>query len=492
MRRSAIHNYSDELPARIVIKFHDDIHLPDLRDIEIKDYFLKSHILSQNLLKQFPSIHLEKLFTTLKPEKIAGIVEKARKQKPSFRPNEFLNYYVVLCPAEVDAVDVLKVLTGCKKINHAYLETGSASPPFSPSCQNPLSKNQGYLKAAPCGIDAAYAWQFDGGDGDGKINFIDIEQGWIPGHEDIDYNTYPDTGINKKAFEDHGSAVLGIIMMRDNKKGGIGITPYGQGNIVSQWRPCGSFNTADAIMTAISHLAWGDILLLQSQGFDSPGGFNAWPAEIQRAVFDVIQLATASGISVIEPAGNGNLYSQAGNDLDRFLSKRKRILNPQSGGFRDSGAIIVAAATSLPPHRKIGCSNYGNRVDCYAWGENVVTAGNYPASSGKAVNPYTTCFGGTSAASAIVAGAAVAVQSIAEANLGFRLSPEKIRNVLSNNALGTTSANGRSNDKIGVMPDLKKVIDKILGVKIRLNPAEPFERMQLQKIQSMLPMQKKK
>jgi len=139
---------------------------------------------------------------------------------------------------------------------------------------------------------------------------------------------------------------------------------------------------------------------------------------------------------------------------------KKKILNRNSPDFKDSGAIMVGASSSNVPHQKIDYSNCGNRIDCYAWGEDVVTAGYFPWSSGYATNTYTDKFNGTSSATAIVAGIAIAVQSIIEANHCTRLSPKQMRDILSSDLCGTRSANGRLKDKIGVMPDLKKIIDK--------------------------------
>src|SRR5262249_7272540 len=130
--------------------------------------------------------------------------------------------------------------------------------------------------------------------------------------------------------------------------------------------------------------------------------------------------------------------------------------------IRDSGTIMVGASTStdrspLPTIRiqnglRYG-TNFGARVDCYAIGENIETT----AKNGTP--PYTPFFDGTSGASAIIAGAAISVQSIAEATYGFRLSPQQMRSILSNNLYGTPSLNGRDIDKIGVMPDLRRIID---------------------------------
>jgi hypothetical protein len=62
----------------------------------------------------------------------------------------------------------------------------------------------------------------------------------------------------------------------------------------------------------------------------------------------------------------------------------------------------------------------------------------------------------------------MAIQSIKEANHHSRFSPVQMRQILSDDALGTRSAHGREVDKIGVMPDLKKIIDHALGISARI------------------------
>lgn len=467
--------------ARIVIKFQDDLHLPYYREEEINDFFSQNRIFPwRDLLRKFPSMRVNRLFKSLAPGKILELVENARKADPTYQPPNFLTYYVITCSDEINLETLAQMLHEQKKVELAYIEGGgSVPPPCVNASDNPLNIDQGYLNVAPEGINACYAWNFKGGDGTGRVNFIDIEQGWILNHEDVVVNTLPDTGINKYTFQDHGIAVLGIVMMQDNQIGGIGITPNVKGHVISQWRTDGLFNSADAIMTAINHLGFGDILLLESQVFDSPESYNFWPIEIQQATFEVIRLATASGIIVIEPAGNGNLNFRTGNDLDRFAVKGKQILNPASSDFRDSSAIMVAAASGTVPHTRINYSNYGNRINCYAWGEGVLTAGCFPKSSGKEINTYTDKFGGTSSASAIIAGAAIAVQSITEANYNFRLTPKQMRNILSNEVYSTPSENGRSIDKIGAMPDLRKIIDKGLQCRKESKQASGILRMKL-------------
>lgn len=394
------------------------------------------------------------------PVDIHFLVKHAKALDKTYEPPHFNNYYTITCSDKSTAGEVIHLLNDQDVIEIAYMESIPANPPSVPAIQKYLTSKQPYLHTAPSGIDAYYAWKFKGGDGTGNITFIDIEQGWLEHHQDIVPTKLPFTGTNHYRFQEHGTAVMGTILL-DNKDLGLkGITPRATGYIVSQWRPDGSFNTADAILYAISNLHYGDILLLQAQAFIEN---KAWPVEVYEVNHQLIRLATALGITVIEPAGNGNHV--IGNDLDSFTGNyQRRLFDRLTSGMSDSGAIMVSACSSTYPYKKIPFANYGSRVDCYAWGENIVTAGNYPGSSGLATNTYTSSFGGTSGAAAIITGAAIAVQSMAEASTTGKLSPLKMREVLSDPLNGTTSAKGHLIDKIGVMPDLKKIIHRTLKI----------------------------
>jgi hypothetical protein len=364
-------------------------------------------------------------------------------------------------------------LSAIHDVELAYLQSAAIDPHGVNNKQRPFYFRK-YLDPAPIGINARYAWGIKGGKGSPVVRFIDIEQGWILDSNFINAKVLPLTGINNPDFGKHGAAVLGVIMMK-----GTGIAPGVDGYVISQWRPGGEPNDADAILAALTYLNFGDILLIETQSFYSNRNNKVWPAEVHDATFQAIRLATALGIIVIEAAGNGDLYTRSGNDLDFFLSNKKRVLNPASKFFKDSGAIIVAAASMDVPHNRIRYSNYGKRINCYAWGEGVITAGNYSASPGSASNPYTTGFTGTSSASAIIAGVAIAVQSIAETRYNMRLSPSQMRHILSSDRYGTASVNGRARDKIGVMPDLKKIIDHCLHVPANQLPGYQIENYQI-------------
>ena len=120
--------------------------------------------------------------------------------------------------------------------------------------------------------------------------------------------------------------------MQENDKGGIGIAPWVRADVISQIKEHGVHAIADAILKATNELNFGDVLLLEVQVNTSRRSVALWPAEIKRAIFDVIELAVGNGIIVIEPAGNGE--NGLGNTLDEFKNRSgKDVL--QSQHFKD-------------------------------------------------------------------------------------------------------------------------------------------------------------
>jgi hypothetical protein len=79
------------------------------------------------------------------------------------------------------------------------------------------------------------------------------------------------------------------------------------------------------------------------------------------------------------------------------------------------------------------------------------------------LNSHSKKLKGTSSSSAIIAGAAIAIQRIAAAKYNMRLGPAQMRTIFGNDLYGTASANCHKIDKIGVMPDLKKIIECYLN-----------------------------
>jgi hypothetical protein len=178
-----------------------------------------------------------------------------------------------------------------------------------------------------------------------------------------------------------------------------------------------------------------------------------------KEIFDLISAATQRGVIVIEPAGNGgqNLgdTSVYGGMFDRQQ--------------RDSGAIMVGQG-SMKGKRLKG-SNYGNRVDVQALGEEVVTTGNgdlFPKKTSLVSEPlyedylFTRKFSGTSSASAIVAGAAASLQSIWIEQGYSPLLPACMREILKEK--GTPQdPKGDQLEHIGPRLNLRKAIDEGLA-----------------------------
>lgn len=399
---------------------------------------------------------LEPLVESLSPEKVDELVTRARRNDPEYQPPDFFAWRQVAVPKEASPDALVKMLRANELVESAYVMR-PGSPPLVNSTDDPRAANQGYLDASPNGIDARFAWPFAGGDGAG-IGFVDVEQGWNLNHEDLSAAAITlMSGVNN-AYPWHGTSVLGEIAMVDNALGGVGIAPSATGRVISQWRTAASYNTADAILAAAAGMAFGDVMLLEAQEYDPVGGLYYWPVEIADATYDAIRLSTALGIVVVEAGCNG------GYDLDTYVNAGgHRIFDRGSADFRDSGAIMVGAASSAAPHTRLGFSNHGSRIDCYAWGENIDTTSTNNAGTDNTL--YTTGFGGTSGASPIIVGAALILQGMSEATLHYRFSPRELRNLLTA-ASGTPSSNPAV-DRIGIMPNLQAIIS---GNDLNLTP----------------------
>lgn len=319
----------------------------------------------------------------------------------------------------------------------------TVSDPVMPG-NDPFSGLEKFLDPAPFGVDARWVWTQAGGDGSGMY-FIDLEQGWTP-HEDVPpvAPLVNDNHDGKFGFVgDHGAAVLGIVAGIDNDVGVIGMaSKLASVRVVSHWNKHAPHkqDIAGALGAATAANPPPHVILIEAQHGDPE-----LPVETDAAVFDAIRLAVANGIIVVEAAGNGN------QDLDPHLDD-------------DSGAILVGAGTAKYPHvrstwdPKRG-SNFGSRVDCYAWGDSIVSAGygDLTPTTTVATKRYTKTFGGTSGASAIIAGCALLVQGLYVKANGSPLSPEDMRKRLSCPATGTAQGSAVSGN-IGVMPDLKKIV----------------------------------
>jgi hypothetical protein len=443
---------------QVVLKFQDYVRLPYEDGVE--HYFEENQVGPwDRLAEEFPGITLKPLFTSQNPEEIQALVERAMELDSTYEPPNLMTYFIVEYPRDVDPDALAKVLSSWDTVQTAYVDRPGPDPQVN-ATDDPLWISQVYLDPAPDGIDAEYAWGFTGGDGAG-LGFVDLERGWTLNHEDLNaHGASLLHGTLLNSSRNHGTAVLGEVCAVDNTVGCVGIVPnLTSVNVVSYH---GS-SRPNAIMAAITALSFGDVLLLEAQVWIPHPLLG--PIECYDADFDAIRLATALGIVVVEAGGNGtNNGSAPALNLDTYTNPAGlQILNrdPANPDFRDSGAIIVTAATSTSPHTRLAYGPHGNRIDCYAWGQNIDTCASNLAG---AINLYRTDFGGTSGASPIITGAALVIQGIADnpiSGLGYRFSPRQLRAILSDPATGTPPA-ATETTHIGVMPNLRNIIDNVL------------------------------
>ncbi|MEU1545688.1 S8 family peptidase [Nocardia sp. NPDC005745] len=399
---------------------------------------------------------------------------------------EYLNYfYVTGVTGELD--ELAARLRAAEEVAAAYVKP-PAEPPIAPEGVRAITGRsaaeappmtpdfvvrQGYLDAAPQGIDARWAWTVPGGRGTG-VRVVDVEGAWRFTHEDLRVNQGGVIGGNpspEQGWRDHGTAVAGVISGDVNAYGITGIVPEAYIRAVSIF----GVGSATAIRSAADTLNPGDVLLLE---LHRPGprftyanrpdqrGYIAiewWPDD-----FAAIRYAIGKGVVVVEAGGNG------GEDLDAALYDTRPAefpstwRNPFRGGEADSGAIIVGAGAPPPgfhgrdygpPRSRLSFSNYGERIDVQGWGLEVTTTGYGDLQGGPDEDLwYTDVFSGTSSASPIVVGAVTSFQGMSAAAAG-RKTPAEVRTRLRETGSAQTDPPERPvSQRIGNLPDLKSMI----------------------------------
>lgn len=430
--------------TQIVVQFHDGINLPYTNDV---GKFIKEYNVGplEQLVKKFPGISISPLYSGVKPETLKKLIGKAKEMDPTYKEGNFFQYFRITCPVEFKHQEILEELSAWNNIKTLKTSARYSHPSVSYS-DEARAIDQNYLDAAPGGIGAKTVWDntlIPGSDGAG-IKFCDIEKGWTLNHQDLGtINQLAGSVDNNGRAE--GTSVLGIVGAADNGQYCIGIAPASDLNVISYVDappPVGELTLEDAILFSLTYLGFGDVLLIESQAEALYSGISCKvPVEVNNEVFNAIRLASALGIIVIEPGGNGNGSDTCVN-LDDLQIGGQFILYPGSAQYHgDSGAILVTAAHSstsiagsVTTHEIMPWAPKGERIDCYAWGENINTLS---SDISGATDQYTDTYGGTSGAAAIIAGAVLNMQSMAIANQGFRFSPLQIRNILKNASYGT-------------------------------------------------------
>lgn len=396
-------------------------------------------------------------------------------------------------PALIDAVRRFRRVP---EVTAAFVEPAvSLAAPVTPDEHTDLVgfwPGQGYVfgdhakDSERSGINAKCVW--DTYDGSG-VRLVVLEHGWKVDHPELPHpggNPLPlldGAMLNVLVGRDHGTNTLGVIAAKDHPGEGfgiVGIAPEVEipGLASFEYSTTSKWEIVEAIRASIDVLGPGDVLLLEVQtdktvvigGVTLPDGY---PLEIVDHWLNAIRLAHLHGITVIEPAGNpgSNAYPY---NLDKAqwtpIGGNPRSLDPSDATFIDSGAIMVGECEPVPVaddlHNRSSSAWYGGRIDCYAWGEEVLTTACYgydftgaaaknTCPDSKAAEALYGEFTGTSSASAIIAGAVVLMQQMYRKKRNGPASPDQIRAILRDTTLGTPI--GDIGSTVAAMPDLCRI-----------------------------------
>jgi serine protease len=402
-------------------------------------------------LDQVAGLRVQPLFT-LSAEEQAGLSMDAKVGTP-LAADDLDAWYQVVVPAGTDAAAMAKRLAATAGVETAFVPRPTSTPTAD------YSKNQGYRRGAPLGVDVAAAANLVGGQGE-RVKIFDVEFSWNTGHEDLGRaaNGFIENGTSADPFKDtnHGTSVLGEITGTSNGFGVTGIAPKAAIGMVNAYNLEHKWDVAGAILVAAAHAKAGDVILIEQQLAVTAKKGDWGPVEYEQDSFDAIRTATRKGIIVVEAAGNGY------RDLDAL-----------GIGRSDSGAIMVGAGqvdncpgygSSGHPRSRAEYSNYGSRVDVQAWGECVTTTGHTgwgDYAGGTFNSRYTYTFSGTSSASPIVTGAVAILSSVIEARTGKAATPAQIRSLLKSTGTPQDLSAGALKGHIGPMPNLRAALAKL-------------------------------
>jgi serine protease len=467
-----------QLPGTLIVKFREGtrVRLRDgrlvapqtadvrRREVQLRQRFrldaaiIASDLETVNLLVGPPTgVRLDRLFG--RPEQVLEAEQMSREASSDDELADLNLYYVITTPTpdRAAAEILLDRLNALDSVEIAYAESEAKPAGDIAPMTADFTSAQDFLGVF--GIDADYAYARNArGQG---VKIIDVEGNWDFAHEDVP-PMFSVWGFPFGSdFKKHGTAVLGVLAAGDNGYGMRGIAPSASvGASAFRYLPfpgAGWYVTsvARAIDEAAEQLGPGDVILieLQRSGPDSGAAcscgcddFEYIPVEYDGATFDAIRHATAAHIVVVAGAGNGSMNL----DHDRYDGRFDRAV-------RDSGAILVGASTGTNERMPTCWTNHGSRVDVQGWGTGVATLGGGDLAKINGSDQrqwYRQSFGGTSAGSAIVAGAAAAFQSALIARGLPRLFPEEMRYVMTK----VGYPQGESAQHIGPLPSLRPLI----------------------------------
>lgn len=394
-------------------------------------------------------------------------VERAHAERRSGRRlAELALFFNLELPPGTDARALAGALRALAVVESAQPWPKPVPPPVDLDPPTPdFTGLQTYTEAAPSGIGSADFVGFAGADGAGT-RYADLEYDWQLAHEDLELpaSALIPTGTAENPWMDmgsHGSAVLGILSARANGYGVTGLVPAAEVRVAATNTLEYSWDVARALEQTLVAFGPtpgpGDVILIEQQmyvcGYTGSGGsqLGAGPVEEFAPVRAIIQTATSLGVTVVEAAGNGSV------DLD--APSCSGVFDRNQG---DTGALIVSAG-SASSHAPLSYSNYGSRVDVQGIGEGIASLGGGGLFGGAdPLQRYQSSFGGSSAASAMVAGVVLSIQGMRIARGLAALDALTMRGLL----VQTGTPQAVDVRQIGPLPDLAQAY--ALGV-----PATP-------------------
>lgn len=313
-----------------------------------------------------------------------------------------------------------------------------------------------------------------------------VEQGWRLAHADLEHLRVPGSpDVLGSAFFLHGTACMCLVGGSASERGPAGVAPEVERiRPFTQWhdenyqpitQAFAAFSANQKVLYSTDAAIWralratdrqgkpflrpGDILLLEAQ--TAFGGYYGLPVEVEPGVRESIRHAVDErGVVVIEAAGNG-AYDLDTVELCGFRPFGRPRGRDRHGAFSwrngldtDSGAIMVGGSVYFGPqagsrlHRRMLSSNHGRRLDSFAQAIGVITGASDVHGS---ADTYLDNFSGTSAAAAILAGAAALVQSCARAERKKEpVHPRLLRELF--------RSRGTRHALLGTMPHVPEVI----------------------------------
>jgi hypothetical protein len=466
---------SVQSPVRLEVKFAENLQVRG-GGAALRSAHAESLARVQGALASAGASEVTPLVQGVTAERMTELAEAARARSGRPAP-DLASWYSVTLPGGANADAVAAQLRSLPEVAYAYpapepvpapgtAVLAPAEPAAVASSTPDFTGLQGYLRPAPQGIDADFSRHDQRARGAG-VAIADLEYDWDMSHEDLQLDASSDLGGTvyprfSQFMDEHGTAVFGELVARDNGYGVTGSVPdatmYGisptfrlpSGN--TSWRP----GPALAYLASLGVLKAGDAVLLEQQTVGPQGGNNFAPLEWIPSVFDAIRLLTDLGVVVVETGGNGNQNVDGADYMQGGIAWFDRSVH-------DSGAILVGAGSS-GDHERLRFSNYGSAFDLQGWGQNIVTTGSNGSLQGG-TNPatrdtrYTRTFGGTSGAGPIVTGAVVAIQSYLKSTGRAPWSAWQIADLLV--STGTPQGPATADQHIGPLPDLAAALRAI-------------------------------